>query len=127
MSIADRRWAERNLDPGLEFSSFVERQLTPAFADSWIHFRPQMYYLEDAVGGVGPEFVGRYERLADDFAEVCRRMGVQRPLPHLNASDRPGREQWTDAAVERAREVYSRDFDAFGYDTTPATAVSRAR
>jgi hypothetical protein len=127
MSASDRRWAERNLDSELDFSRFVERQLTPALANSWIHFRPQMYYVGDAAGRIGPEFVGRYERLADDFAEVCRRMGVDAPLPHLNASDRPGREEWTDAAVQRAREIYAADFAAFGYATTPSTTVSRAR
>lgn len=62
------------------------------------------------------DFVGRYENLAEDFAHVCRRIGLAPALAHENRSDhRAYREYYTGetrAAVERH---FARDIERFGY------------
>lgn len=64
------------------------------------------------------DFVGRYERFAADFAQLCARLGVPAEgLPRLNASD--GRNEYHgyyDAALAgRVAEAYRRDIQIFGY------------
>jgi len=74
-------------------------------------------------------FNGRFERLDEDFREVCRRIGIpERPLLRLQESLRvPGVHQphWSaryDAAMIRlVQELYRDDMETFGYNApTPA-------
>jgi hypothetical protein len=46
---------------------------------------------------VGVDFLMRYERLTDDYAEVCSRIGVTaEPLPKLKSGHRSKRMRYTD-------------------------------
>lgn len=78
----------------------------------------QTDYLVDLDGSLLVDFVGRYERLADDFAEVCRRIGI-RPsaLPHKRkAVDRKDyRVYYTDETAELVARHFQRDIQLFGY------------
>ena len=63
--------------------------------------------------------MGRYERLNDDFAEACRRIGIRAPeLPHRRqATDRRQdyRSYYTDDAAELVAARFAPDIDRFGY------------
>ncbi len=49
------------------------------------HFRPQCHWITDGSGKPLVEFVGRFERLEHDFAQVCTRLGLPQPrLPKKN-------------------------------------------
>ena len=62
------------------------------------------------------DFVGRFETLADDFATVCRRLGVSAALPHVNKTQHRGyREHYNDALVDIVAEHWQRDIELFGY------------
>lgn len=68
-------------------------------------------------------FVGRFERLDDDFRQVCRRIGIaEGPLPRLNAAPSYGPERFDAATIERVRELYRDDLTAFGYEPTAPAA-----
>jgi hypothetical protein len=92
--------------------------------------RPQLYhavvstelqteYLIDLNGKIIVDFIGRYENLADDFEEVCRRIGIACPvLEHeRKATDRKQdyRSYYTDTMAEQIANHYRRDIDQFGY------------
>jgi hypothetical protein len=67
------------------------------------------------------DFIIHFESLADDFAEVIRRIGLEpvRPLPVKNAT--PGRDRnylsyYTPAAIRRAVWVFGPYMDEWGYE-----------
>lgn len=69
--------------------------------------------------GALPHLVGRFERLADDLAEVGRRIGVHpAPLRNVNPTTRkrePYAHYYTDAARELVADLYREDIERFGY------------
>jgi hypothetical protein len=60
----------------------------------------------------------RYERLVDDFAAVCRQLGLKdASLPVINASRRPPLKRLLDARTQKLLvEVFEDDFRSFGYE-----------
>lgn len=51
---------------------------------------PQSEYLCDDNGELVVDYVGRFERLQDDFADVCDKINVPySPLPHINKAGSP--------------------------------------
>jgi hypothetical protein len=49
--------------------------------------------LYDKTGNLLVDFVGKFERLQQDFDQVCKRLGVENSgLPHVNSSDKKSRE-----------------------------------
>lgn len=77
----------------------------------------QVGYLCDRSGSPLLDFVGRFEELGRDFGEVCRRIGVEAALPHLNASVRGDYRSFYDAALrEEVGRHFARDCELFGYD-----------
>lgn len=63
------------------------------------------------------DFVGRFEALQADFDRVCRLLDQQpQTLPLTSQSEHGTYLDYYDAAaVERARAIYGRDADCFGY------------
>jgi chondroitin 4-sulfotransferase 11 len=77
---------------------------------------PQMDYIADADGRVLVDFVGRYETLHADFAEVGRRLGIGGGLPHANRSaHRPYQQYYGEVTRALVAERFARDIEAFGY------------
>ncbi len=68
-------------------------------------------------GAIAVDFVGRYERLAQDFAEVCARVGHPRvELPHVFATQRTRYPDYYDGGRrDLVARLYAADIAAFGY------------
>jgi hypothetical protein len=83
----------------------------------------QSDYLIDLHGDVVVDFIGRYERLGEDFAEACRRIGIPAPaLPHQRqATDRKKdyRSYYTDETAELVARHLRRDVEILGYGFDP--------
>lgn len=60
--------------------------------------RPQADYVLSRRGGPGLDFIGRFERLAEDFSTVAARVGLAAGLPSVNVSG-AGREGGTSPLV----------------------------
>jgi Sulfotransferase family len=104
---------------GLPFDEFGEtRKLFGAFAaGDWT--TNDRFYLIDAALCV--DFVIRYERLAEDFAELCGRVGLPTiPVPHLKAGLRRAEHRYTDYYDETSKAIVSerheQDIRLFGYE-----------
>ena len=77
---------------------------------------PQMDYVADTDGRVLVDYVGRYESLHADYAEVGRRLGIGGMLPHANRSaHRPYQQYYDDTTRAIVAERFARDIEAFGY------------
>jgi len=110
-----RRAREQGIElEGLSFPRFVQA----IDGLEHVHLRPQSDFLLDAEGRHGVEFVGRFERLREDFGEVCRRLGVRSRLPHRNRSQRRQsyRRMYDGTCRRFVEERYARDLEAFSYD-----------
>jgi hypothetical protein len=80
----------RDLEHDMSFARFVEQFLDydDRFLNDTRHAMPQAEYLYDEEGTLLVDFVGRFERIAADFAEATEQMGLGRlDLPHKNKSD----------------------------------------
>lgn len=99
-----------------------------AFIDGWlhadnickqIHFAPQHQFLQNSMGQIAVDFVGRQEHLKTDFAALCERLDIDATLKHVNPS--PASAQYTaahcsPASRRRIRDVYARDYELFAYE-----------
>ncbi len=110
-----------------EFGPFLRWKLDPErpyqyHVDTSIEL--QSDYLVDLHGEIVVDFIGRYERLEEDFAEACRRIGIrQPPLPHKRqATDRARdyRAYYTDETAARVAKHFALDIERLGYTFDPA-------
>lgn len=77
----------------------------------------QTAMLTDRRGRLLVDFLGRYESLTNDFAQVCRRIGIDAPLGRVNASARGDyRDYYTDHLAALVRDHFAADIERFGYD-----------
>lgn len=121
-----RRERPHLLGPHQDFEAFLRHKLDPA--------RPYQYHMDTSIelqsdyvidlhGQVIVDFVGRYERLEEDFAEACRRIGIPvPPLPHRRrATDREHdyRRYYTPETRALVAERFQPDVEMFGYRFDP--------
>jgi hypothetical protein len=105
-----------------DFESFLRWKLDPS--------RPYQYHIDTSIerqsdyvidlhGSLIVDFVGRYERLQDDFAEACRRIGIGTPeLPHRRQAtdrERDYRPYYSDETAELVAAHFRPDIERFGY------------
>jgi hypothetical protein len=77
----------------------------------------QHTYVTGSDGKLIVDFIGHYEKLREDFATVCSRLGVSADLPRANASShRDYRTYYSDATRELVGNYFKHDIELFGYD-----------
>jgi hypothetical protein len=91
-------------------------QQDPEFHQPPKMFLPQWEWISDESGQCLLDFVGRYESLHKDFAEICRRINRKSTLPHVKQSNR-GRYQdyYDDTTREIVANWYWEDISKFNY------------
>jgi hypothetical protein len=120
----NRAWADRHRRSCGSFRDFVLGWMSPAARWDCVLFHPQTGFVLDDDGGMPLDFVGRFERLSQDFAHICRRLGVHRELPYANPTRRSGSAaSGLDPAVRRrVEQLYDEDYARFYPDGTRAPA-----
>jgi hypothetical protein len=74
-------------------------------------------FLCDREGRLLVDFVGRVERIEEDFKTICERIGIEAELPRLNAFPRPHyREFYTPETRDLVAREFARDIEMFGYE-----------
>lgn len=80
------------------------------------HFLPQWFFLCDKSQRIAVSFVGRYERLEEDWATVCAAVGVKEALPHLRSGAHKDAMSYYTAETEaKVLRLYQDDCRIFGY------------
>ncbi len=122
----DAAFAERRLARFADVEAFARDGLGDPAIMAYPHFREQVSFLADPRSGrVGVDFIGRYERLAEDFACIRDRLGVEAELVERNRGPtRTAAPDLSEAAVARIREVYRRDCEALGYTAAQPVPVT---
>jgi len=86
-----------------------------------VHSSPHRYQLDwfvDSNGKVLADFIGKFERLEEDWAFVAEKLGITERLPHRRASLRA--RHYTEYYTARTREIiatkFQVDIEHFGYE-----------
>ncbi len=88
--------------------------------------KEQSAVLTAADGKLLVDFVGRYESLAQDFAQVCDRLHIAAALPHVNRSaHRNYRDYYTSQTEQLVAEHFRTDIERFGYTFAGEPAAVR--
>ncbi len=111
-----------------EFADFLRHKLDPDrpyqyHIDTSIEL--QSDYLVDLHGKVIVDFIGRFERLNDDFTEICSRIGIVPPqlLHRRKADDRGDYRQYYDTATaDLVARHFAPDIELLGYRFDPEAA-----
>jgi len=105
-----------------DFESFLRWKLDPSRPYQFhldTSIERQSDYVTDLHGNLIVDFVGRYERLLEDFASACARIGIACPdLPHRRqATDRKKdyRHYYTDDTAALVAGHFAADIERFGY------------
>ena len=79
-----------------------------------VTFQRDFIYSPD--GRVLVDFVGRFERIEEDFQKVCTELGVCVPLPRENVSRSAPYQNYYDAdSIELVKTTFKADIEQFGY------------
>lgn len=129
----------RNYFHHRSFRDFLRYRLpAPGWDDRYRHIMPQYDMLHDQDGKLLVDFLGRFETLAQDFARVCKQLGMDcSELPHRNPSDKRSRnlkrtlrnwlyfngenskenylEFYDDETASIVGKLYQKDLEAFDY------------
>jgi hypothetical protein len=104
-----------NLDAFIKYD--LRKYPRHIFAEA--HLRPQAFYLCDTNGKVSVDFVGRFERIKEDWTTVCKQIGIEEPLIHahrtLNKPNKHYTEFYTTESRSIIAELYREDIRLFGY------------
>lgn len=107
-------------DGHLGFNEWVVRAYghrDPQYYDQPKMFMPQVDWLSDNSGDIIVDFIGRFERLEEDFARLCEAIDATTKLPHYKASSRPPYEElYNKEAASIVRNRFRKDIVRFGYE-----------
>lgn len=103
----------------VEFNEWVKRadgDRDPQYYDKPRMFMPQVNWISDEDGRSMIDFVGRLERLQEDFQTICQRIGTKADLPHEKRSpNRDYRRAYTPATADIVARWFARDVEEFAY------------
>jgi chondroitin 4-sulfotransferase 11 len=105
--------------PGMSFSDFVAAVALIPDDEADPHFRSQHTFVTNEANAVGIDFLGRFERLADDFRLIQEKIGLPcYELPWLQRARKLARyaDFYTEETWSMAGERFRKDIEMFGYE-----------
>jgi len=82
----DLAFSKNHLSNYDSFEDFVKEGLHKKEIMEWVHFKPQHYFLTDKDGNLVMDFIGKMERIDEDFRQVCLHLKQSTELKTLNKS-----------------------------------------
>ena len=120
-AATEQRWAEKHLSDTETFEQFVLKLREEKFRAlilNDVHFRSQLDWI--CIPGsnrIGLDYLGRFETIAADFAQIAERLGVSNNLPKLNQTRRPPyRDAYSTEMRAIVGEMFRKDISALGYE-----------
>jgi hypothetical protein len=102
----------------MSFDEFVKAVAAVPDEEADDHFRSQHTFVTNTLGGVGVDFVGRFETLGRDFQRACEKLGLPSlTLPCVQGANTARR--YTQYYTLRTRSIvasrFRDDVSLFGY------------
>jgi len=115
-----RIWAKATLEGTSNFEEFVLSLEDPRRRRRVMRyplFRPQLDWLRLPVSRRMPvDFVGRFERLEEDFNLIAKKIGIEAELPHISPSvHQYYRDEYSTRMRDIVSQVYGGTIAAFDY------------
>jgi chondroitin 4-sulfotransferase 11 len=102
--------------PFNEWVRLAYGEKAPPYYDNPKMFMPQVDWVADSNGEILVEFIGRFESLHTDFAQVCEQIGWHVALPHLKQSERGNYQRYyASETVDIVARCFQKDIQTFGY------------
>ncbi|WP_419227548.1 sulfotransferase family 2 domain-containing protein [Alteromonas marina] len=98
-----------------QFDDFVLKYLDSMRLHTEVLFRPQFSFLCNEYYEVMVDFVGKYERIDEDFKVVADKLDLSTTLPKSNVSKLSNGSDVSDNVREKIFDLYSKDFELFKY------------
>ena len=98
-----------------QFEDFVLDYLDPMRLHTEVLFKPQISFLCNEHYEVLVDFVGKYERINEDFEIVKTKLNLNTELPKSNVSKVSSVVALDLKVQEKVYELYSKDFELFDY------------
>jgi len=124
--LSEYFWEKTHLGESLNFNDWVKLKLGDLINQSennttimrQKHNLEQYKFIYKTSGKCMVDFVGRFEKLQQDFDIVCDKIGIPRQqLPHINKTNHTHyTEYYDDETREIVAEKYARDIEYFGYE-----------
>jgi hypothetical protein len=116
MNKKDVEFASRHIK-GCSLDEFAERVYNIPDLLNKVHLQTQASFLisSESSRTIAVDFVGRFENMAQDFAEVANRLGIEPELPVRNTGPKRNCVQASKATRTIVRQVYAEDYALFGY------------
>lgn len=112
----------------MSFTEFVQAvgELPDTKSDK--HFRSQYTFIVDQQGKLIPDFIGRFEKLNEDFLTIATKINLPtKQLPHeLKGKHQHYTSYYTPETWEIVRKRYQQDIELFNYDQDFSAAKSEA-
>ena len=68
------------------------------------------------------DFIGRFERLNEDFGEICSRIGISTLLPKMNVSNEQSYQVfYHEESIELVRNTFKAEIEMFDYSFEPVS------
>lgn len=115
------KWFAENLAQFPDFESFVRGWVSkPNVQRAFPHFRTQASFLKNRHGHVELDFIGRFERLTEDFEQVSRMLGREEALENRNRTvsreSTAYRQYYTPETADLVARAYREDVRTFAYE-----------
>lgn len=76
----------------------------------------QKDFITDKNGKIIVDFVGRFEKINNDFSKICDKLGIDNKLPHKNASKREDyRKYYNERMKKKVYDTFKEDIELFNY------------
>lgn len=92
------------------------KQFITVYGDQY-HLKSQLYWLMDSRGHIAMDFIGKFERLQEDFNQVCGTLGIedtQLPTELMFGGERYTR-LYDDETKDLVARKYAREIAMFGF------------
>ncbi len=114
-----------------DFTDFLRRSNDPkSFINDFHSLKPQVDFLKDASGKFAMNFVGHFEYLEEDLKSICRELGFEVKLPHLNSTKKSidaYKSAYTEELISIIAERFAEDISLFGYNFDQVHSTQRNR
>jgi hypothetical protein len=97
------------------FDSFIQNWLTLENAKKHVLFCNQVDFLENSMGLINMDFIGKQENFDEDFLEICNKFNKTYTPQKINASQREINPSFQDKTINKIYEIYKKDYDILGY------------
>lgn len=114
----DQDFSKLYLKDYSDFNDFILHGLRKDEVINWVHFRPQLSFLEDENGNIDIDFIGRFENIQNDFNSICKIINIDTydELKIHNSGDREKYQSYYNEETRNVvRDVYEKDIEYFNY------------